>query len=399
VKKILIFTGIRVGDNESAIEGMCKKSLSRRMSVTFVYFDKLAPRNYREGNCLVLKGGYSRFGLAKGLREFVDLRDYDFIVVRNLFKVLRQVLRMGLGAKVGFWESFPHSHARVERAGLERRAVWRKRAEYWVKSRLERELISRCDFYMPITETHKRVFYDDLEVPSFPTPMGVDFSGIDVSDKAVGVDGVDGVDGVEGVEGVVVRFVYIGAICDLRRLDVVNRAFLATDQPFVLDYYSYDHNAAVDRIKAIDDPRIRFRGGLDRADLFKAIREADVGVCFFPHTKTFITASPTKTLEYAALGMTLLVNEMPEYADLFDEQCAYVCDFDEDSIGRALEEILTARRETLRAKGRECQRRVRQRRNYDILAEGLFDFLLGLEAGDVKCEPAAPALNHAGVLK
>ncbi|MHC4993470.1 MAG: glycosyltransferase family protein [Planctomycetota bacterium] len=386
MKKILIFTGIRIGDNESAIEGMIKKSLARRLSVTLVYFDKNSPRNYRQGDCLVLRYRCARFGLAKALGEFVDPADYDFIVVRNLFKVLRQILRMRPGAKVGFWESFPHSHERVERAEFTGRSVMRKRIEYGLKSKLERKLIARCDFYMPITEAHKREYYDDLAVPCFPTPMGVDFSGIDLSPEPV--------DKTRPV-----RFVYIGAVCGLRRLDVVNRAFLATDQPYVLDYYSYDRNPAVDQIKAIDNPRIRFHGGMDRALLFEAIRDADVGVCFFPHTRTFITASPTKTLEYGALGMAPLVNEMPEYADLLDESCAYLCDFNEDAIARTLRGILATPREVIRAKGAECRRRVRERRNYDILAEGLFGFLMGLEAECVARTPVAPALNHAGVLK
>lgn len=386
MKKILIFTGTRINDKESAIEGMCKKHLSNRLAVTFVYFDKQASHNDREGNCIVLKKWHSRFQLAQGLSEFVDLAEYDFIVVRNLFQVLRQILRLRLQAKTGFWESFPHSHARLERAQFERRAVLRKNVEYFVKSKLEKTLISQCDFYMPITQTHKRVYYDDLTIPCFPMPMGVDFSSIDIPNKTIN-------------QAQPVRFVYIGAICELRRLDIVNRAFLKTNKPFTFDYYSYDQNSAVDKIKNIDDPRIRFRGPMNRHDLFQEIANADVGVCFFPNTKTFITASPTKTLEYGALGMTLLVNEMPEYTNLLDDHCAYICDFKEHAITRALQTILDTPRQILKSKGLDCQRRIQEQRNYQNMAKAFFHFLIGLQQNRPSLEPTMPTHDHAKLLK
>jgi len=161
----------------------------------------------------------------------------------------------------------------------------------------------------------------------------------------------------------------------IRHFEIVNSAFLSQQSDFVFDYYSSSENAAVDRIRRLTDRRIRFHGALERAKLFQEISSADVGVCFFPHTKTHITASPTKTLEYGALGLTALVNPMPEYRTLLDEDCVFLCDFTEAAIRSKISEILKKDREALAKMGRIFQQRVFEQRNYAKMAQTLFAFL------------------------
>jgi glycosyltransferase involved in cell wall biosynthesis len=262
---------------------------------------------------------------------------------------------------LGFWESFPHSHRRFEQALHEKKAIFRKRLEFWFSSRNERSAIGRCDFYMPITETHKSIYYPDLTIPYFATPMGFDFQRYPLRGKLMG--------------GGPIKFVHIGTVDALRRIDMVNSAFMAQNKDYILDYYTYSRNDTVDQLRKISDLRIRVHEGLPQSRLFEAIRQADVGVCFFPHTKTHITASPTKTIEYGALGLTILVNPMPEYQRLIDAEYAFVCDFNEIAIRNKVEEILNVDRFTLYQMGRQFQRRVFEQRNYDQMAKELFSFI------------------------
>jgi len=361
MKKLLLLTDQQPGANHSSVEGLFHHGLGQRYQIELVFFGREIASPQRRGNRLLLPRAAQRRRLAEQLARLVDLRSYDIVVVRNLFPVLAQLLSCRLPAKVGFWESFPHSYRRKEQAQREQRAVLRKSVEYWFKARKERHLIEQCAFYLPITETHKRVFYPDLRIPYHATPMGFDFASYGIADKPQGSGPI--------------RFVYIGAIDALRQLDLVNQAFMSVTGDFRLDYYSNSRNATVEQIKQLPDPRIRFHEGLPRDQLFAAIADADVGVCFFPETKTYITASPTKMLEYCALNMTVLGNLVPEYEGLLDDECSYLCPLNTDAIAKTVARILATPRETLRRQGALCGQRVRQSRDYRQMAVQLGTFL------------------------
>jgi hypothetical protein len=358
---ILLIADVDARSDHSAIEGLFKNDPDNGIRCTKVFFDKGLSTARQHPDRWVLPYARRRRGLAAALAEVMDLRRFQVIIVRNLFHALPQILKAGLPARVGFWESFPHSHRRLEQAYYERRAIVRKRIEYFLTSRRERKLIEACDFYMPITETHKSTFYPDLAIPCHATPMGFDFEAHPIRPPRHKTGPM--------------HFVYIGAVDKLRRLDIINRAFMAQRRPYRLDYYSNSRNAVVDDIRRLDDQRIRFCGSLPRSELFERIIHADVGICFFPHTKTYITASPTKTVEYGALGLSVLVNRMPEYDRLLDNQCAFICDFNREAIHRQVESILSMDRTAVARRAGRLQARVFEQRNYTTMAAELFQFL------------------------
>lgn len=358
---ILLIADVDARSDHSAVEGLFKNDPVAGIRCTKVFFAKGLAAARPNPDRLVLPYAHRRRRLAAALTELMDLRRFQVIIVRNLFHALAQILKAGLPARVGFWESFPHSHRRLEQAYFERRAILRKRIEYFLASRRERKLIEACDFYMPITDTHKSTFYPDLAIPCHATPMGFDFEAhpIQPPRRKTGP----------------LHFVYIGAVDKLRRLDIINQAFMAQRRPFRLDYYSASRNAVVDDIRRLEDGRIRFHGPLPRSELFEKIIGADVGICFFPHTKTYITASPTKTVEYGALGLNVLVNRMPEYDRLLDHRCAFICDFTREAIHRQVESILSMDRAAVARRAQRLQARVFEQRNYKTMAAGLFQFL------------------------
>jgi hypothetical protein len=57
---------------------------------------------------------------------------------------------------------------------------------------------------------------------------------------------------------------------------------------------------------------IRFKGMVEQARLPAILKAARVGVCYFPLHYPHLLQTPTKLMEYCALGMRVLANEHPQ---------------------------------------------------------------------------------------
>lgn len=364
--RILLITDQAPDSNHSAIEGIFNRRLKEHAEVDVIYFDRSIEKPKAAEGKLVLPYKYKRRQAMNGIGALTDLATYDVVIVRNFFSVLKQVQarRKDYGYRVGFWESFPHSFRRVYEAGTTGRAVLRKTIEYAIKRRLERRLIERCDFYLPITETYKARFHPDLQIPCHPLPMGVDFSLIDTSPLPEVSDGKK-------------RFIYVGAVDRLRRLDLVVSAFSRVKGEFVFDLYTPSRNELVEEIKsrAATDARIRVQPARPRDELLRCMREYDVGVGLIPETPLYEVSSPTKTLEYYAVGIPAIINRLPEYTLLFDGHSAFPCALTEQDIQATVTRILQMSRAQLRKVGEAGRRIVLASRDYAVIALELYRFL------------------------
>lgn len=358
---ILLIADVRADAEHSAVEGLFKFESKDGAACTKIFFSKSIRKPLCSSDRFILPHRHRRYRVWPTLGTLVDTERFNVIIVRNLFTVLQQVQAARPKALIGFWESFPHSHRRLDQAYLEKRAIWRKRMEYFFAERREKKILQKCHFYLPITQTHKDIFYPDLQIPHLATPMGFDFQRYPIGEP------LD--------KSGPIRFVFIGSIDKLRSLDIVTRAFLAQQHDFIFDIYSDSRNEAVDAVRSIHDRRVRFHPGLPRDELFRNIREADIGVCFFPHTKTYIGASPTKTVEYGALGLTVLVNPMPDYEKMLDDECAFICTYDEETIKKEIDGIIKLSRAFISKRGRLLQKRVEAKRDYRLLSDRLTDFI------------------------
>ena len=57
---------------------------------------------------------------------------------------------------------------------------------------------------------------------------------------------------------------------------------------------------------------IRFLGVVPQPELPAILKKARVGVCYFPMHYPHVLQTPTKLMEYAALGMRVLANDHPQ---------------------------------------------------------------------------------------
>jgi glycosyltransferase involved in cell wall biosynthesis len=364
--RVLLITDQAPDSSHSAIQGIFNNHLRKYAEVDLVYFDRTLDRPSTDDGKLVLPYRFKRRQILRGLKALTDPATYDFVIVRNFFPVLRDVLRYKrhYGYCVGFWESFPHSFRRIYEARTTGRAVLRKTVEYAIKQRLERRLIERCDFYLPITETYKMRFHPELLIPYFPLPMGVDFSRIDGGPLPKVWDAKK-------------RFIYVGAVDRLRRLDLIVSAFSQVKGDFVLDLYTPSKNELVNEIAsgAERDSRIRVRPPQPRDDLLRLMRQYDVGVGLIPESPLYEVSSPTKTLEYYAAGIPAIINRLPEYVFLFNERSAFLCSLGEQEIRDTVAGILRMSRAELRQIGDTGRQAVQSRRDYAVIAAELYRFL------------------------
>lgn len=362
--KLLLITDQPPGTKQSAIDGIFDAHLRQQATVDIAYFaEDNPPPSFADGR-LIFPHAWKHIGLVAGVQRLTDWRAYDVVIVRNFFSVLRQILsaRERKTFALGFWESFPHSYRRLYEARINHHAVLRKSIEYAFKQRTERALLSRCDFYLPITAVFQQEFRATLSIPSLPLPMGVDFealpAGVTVSTPATSK-----------------RFVYAGAVDRVRQFDLIVEGFQQVRDDFRLDIYTSSKNELVDHLRTNSDKRIAVRPALPRQELLAKFSEYDAGVGLLPDNLLYRVSSPTKTLEYYAMGLPAILHHHPEYDALFNEQSAFFCALNRESITTIVQKILSMDMQKLREMGARGREVVLQQRHYSVLATRLHEFL------------------------
>lgn len=106
-------------------------------------------------------------------------------------------------------------------------------------------------------------------------------------------------------------FVYIGSMLAERRCERMLDSFISrfgTAKRF--DLYGPRNAALEQRYRGWGN--IQFHGLIAQSELPRKLKAARVGVAFFPDHYPHVLQTPTKLMEYAALGMRVLANEHPQ---------------------------------------------------------------------------------------
>ncbi len=359
--RILCITDQFEGSEHSSIEGVFGSHLLGMCEVRIVYFSREGAAR-RDANKLTLPYTFKRGNICAEIARFFPLDEFDVVVVRNFFPVLRDVLaaRERYGFRVGFWNSFPHTYRRLFQAQNERHSLVRKSLEYRVRSFFETRLVQRCDFLVAMSQEFKDSFFANVQIPFFPLPMGVDFKGLPAA--APGQAGP-------------LKMIYTGTVDALRRTSEVATAIAGVAGDFVLDIFTASDNEVTRRIAQLGDRRITIKPSLPRQELFQRMTGYDLGIGLIPENRLYNVSSPTKTLEYYGIGMPAMVNYLPEYTNLFDQDTAFFCEFTEEAIARTIGEVLQVGREKLRRMGALGRERIVAQRDYRVLAQQLHGFM------------------------
>lgn len=364
--RLLLVTDQWMGSRHSAIDGVFGEGIPGFSVVQIVEFSREIHAPLLDRRRVALPSACRHRGLSAALARCLEEGTWDFVVVRNLIPVLRQILRhRPSGARVGFWHSFPHSYRRIHEARREGRAVIRKRIEYAIRSWNENRLLRQCDFMLPITATMQEEFHQSVHLPWIPLPMGVDPARVVRHRSELGQVGR-------------IRVAYCGAMDSLRSLDVVIGAVADSAGTVTLDLFGDPSAARSTGLVSSLPANVRLMGHLPRADLFVALLDYDAGLSAIPDERLFRVSSPTKSMEYAALGLVPIVTPVPEHLEVFDQGSAVFCTMDRRSISGAIERLAVMPPEDRARMASRARARVMQLRSYRTLAANLSKFLQSL---------------------
>lgn len=254
---------------------------------------------------------------------------YDAVQVRDKFVIAAIALPIAhaLGLKFFFWLSFPfpESELVLARSGTARFApvnYARGALAGWL---LYRWILPRSDHVFAQSERMKEAICTKGANPDKVTavPMGVDLDGVQIAmaqsvTKHVG----ETVLGYLGTLDAMRKLdILLDMLAELRRADLPVRLLLVGDASEPHDREALERRAAALRVSQY----IQITGFLPRREALQRIRAADICVSPIYPSAIFNVGSPTKLVEYMALGLPVVANSHPEQWQILRSSRAGVC--------------------------------------------------------------------------
>jgi glycosyltransferase involved in cell wall biosynthesis len=326
-------------------------------------------------------------GIANDCRMFSRLRRgrYDAVEVKDKFLsgIFAVIASRLFRTPFIYWLSYPfpeHYLQRVKDGTARYPLLYRIRGAVF-KILLYRLLLPAADHIFVQSEQMRT----DIGGEGIPTnkmtivPMGVNAemcsSAEPLQDREVIAAGVPSI-------------LYLGTLNKVRRLDFLIRAFarVRTSVPAARLYIvgrGDDRDdelfleAEVSRLKL--QSSVVFVGHLSQAEAFRFVREADACVSPFYPTPILRSTSPTKLVEYMAMGKPVVANDHPEQKRVIEESGAGYCvPYEEQSFAEAIVKLLKDP-EAARSMGQRGRRYVLEHRAYGTIATAvekqLFDIV------------------------
>ncbi len=379
-----------------------KKLASRGFSIDWLLqSESTAARPYREewggGTAFVgpTDNGTSMAGRAKkhlldilnDLRMFSLLRKkpYDALLVRDkFFAALLGILAAKIHGNIFiYWLSYPFPEDWLHhfREGTARYALI-----YFLRGRVCQFLLYRI--VLPLAGTvfvQSRQMLEDIAAYGVarekmtPVPMGVNLEEI----PFFGYDSERDTGGNDEK-----AIVYLGTLVKTRRMDFLVRmlARVLEEEKRAKLYLvgggedPTDEQLIVDEAKRLGiEERVVITGFLPQREAWQFVKRADVCVSPFFPTPVLNSTSPTKLIEYMAMGKASVANDHPDQSLVLSESGAGICvPYEEDAFARAVLDILL-HPETAKEMGIRGRRYVEKKRSYaqlaDLVQEKLLDVL------------------------
>jgi glycosyltransferase involved in cell wall biosynthesis len=316
-------------------------------------------------------------GIANDCRLFGRLRHsrYDVVQVKDKFLsgLLAIVASRWFRTRFIYWLSYPfpeHYLLRAEdgTARYPRLYRWRGLAFKWL---LYRWLLPAADHVFVQSDQMRRdIAAEGIALEKMTAiPMGIDvrmFAAANASgDRRVLPAGVPCV-------------LYLGTLDKVRRLDFLIRVFAAVRASvpnarlfIVGGGEDPDEQAFLEREAVRLELRsaVEFVGRLPQAEALDYVREADVCVSPFFPTPVLRSASPTKLVEYMAMGRPVVANDQPEQRRIIEESGGGYCvAYEEGPFAAAIVRLLSDPQAATRM-GESGRRYVLEHRAYPVIAD------------------------------
>jgi len=349
----------------------------------------------------VAAGGRLRINLAALLNDFRGLarigRGYDMVLVRDkpLFTLWAWMVARLRGVPFAYWMSFPLPESALEFArergpsiGLLRWLVVYGRGllAYWA---LYKVVLPRADIAFLQSDEMVRILQARGIRMRRPVavPMGVDREAIDQiaarDDSGIDPAAADWLARARAAETIV----YLGTVEENRRLELALQAFVkvlrARPEAMLLIIGDADEPGDLEKLKSLARElgvaqRIIFTGWLDMATAWQLVRAARVGFSPCPRGVLYDVASPTKAVEYMALGLPVVANDLPDQAFVIGRSGGGLCTpLDPDAFAAAMIELLSDG-DAARRRGQAGRQWALENRNYESLATLVRDEMLAI---------------------
>ncbi len=264
----------------------------------------------------------------------MDAKKYDAIQVRDMsITALAALIAAKLrGIQFFYWLSYPQSEGQVDRAWA--RGI-KGGMRFWFpllqgifgKWLLYRIVLPRADHvFVQSRRMQLDVAQQGIAMAKMtPVPMGVD---TDVSNPETIQPADD-----RRLEGKRV-LVYLGTLDRVRRIEILLQ-MLALIKPripnimlaLVGDSGDTAHwewlKQEAETIGVAD--HVLWTGWLPARQAWSYVRSAEIGLSPFPRGFLLDSASPTKAVEYMALGLPVVANDNPDQAQVIEESGAGIC--------------------------------------------------------------------------
>jgi glycosyltransferase involved in cell wall biosynthesis len=203
-----------------------------------------------------------------------------------------------------------------------------------------------------------------------PVPMGV-------TEKAFH----PAASGIDEIKVVPNRIVYLGTLAAVRRMETIIQAMpaLLREVPSAHLYMIGDGNYPSERAFLEAEAKrlgvgeqVTFTGFLPLEEAWKIVLTAQVCLSPIYPTPTLKVGSPTKLVEYLALGKPVVANDHPEQSRIIAETRAGICvPWSSDAFASAIAEVLRHpdKFATMAASGRDW---VRVNRTYGRIADSVY---------------------------
>ena len=302
------------------------------------------------------------------------INKYDIIQVKDEFisAVPAIIAAKRSNSKFVYWLSYPIPEASIQRA---KDGTARYPFLYFIrglifKLLLYRVIMSLADHIFVQSEQMKKDVLA-MGIPEHkltPVPMGVEIEKIPYRESR----------NFQITTGQEKKVLYLGTLVKVRRIDFLIRVFARVSQR-VVDSKLYlvgsgedpsDEQLLLDEAKHLGiEESLIISGFLPMQEAWDYVHQADV--CVSPFCPTFIlnSTSPTKLIEYMAMGKAVVGNDHPEQRLVLAESGAGLCvPYDEKAFAAAVVELLNDP-DRAREMGRKGREYVEKHRSYNIIAD------------------------------
>ncbi|HJR71752.1 MAG TPA: glycosyltransferase family 4 protein [Gammaproteobacteria bacterium] len=342
------------------------------------------PRHYKRGVAFIAatNGGSSRSArlrkywaaLRNDWHVFRLLREHDYSLVQIKDKYLGAMMAI-VAAKlhrlpVVYWLAYPHGEASAYAAA---RGVARYAWFYALRGRLQQWLLYRI-----ILPACDHVFVQSEQMRSDIASQGIAPSKMTAVPSSVNLAEIDSAVATGGAASRRQTIAYLGTLLRERRLDVLIRALAHVRERIPdadLVFVGGGENAEDEASLWREAQRlglgtaVTITGWLPMPQAWELVRTT--AVCVSPYYPTAIlrSTSPTKLVEYMALGKAVVANAHPEQSDVVERSgCGVVCGWGERAFAEALVAVLSSPL-SAEAMGRAGRRFVETERTHTVMVD------------------------------